>query len=383
MSENRLRTDGVDPARLDSNMRTEHPDGRWQWLEAASGPLQVAGLPGFEAERIYRRLPFRVPAPLPEAVIRLAGCTAGGQLRFRTDSPRLSVRVKLGGPASMDHMPSTGQCGFDAYIGPIGSMRYAATARPGLGRTEYESLLWDEGEGEREAREADESSGMRDITLNFPLYQSVEQVWVGVRPGSAVEPPHVYATERRVVIYGTSITQGGCASRPGMAYSNILSRRVPLEFINLGFSGNGKGEPEVAMAIREIPRQACLLLDYEANCTTGRYCETLEPFIRLYREACAEVPILVVSRIPYAAERSEKQKNEWNARREWSMSVVARLREEGDRHIRFVDGSQLLGERWDECTVDGVHPNDYGFMRMADSLEPFLKEALADAGIAW
>jgi hypothetical protein len=200
------------------------------WYSPKEPPLRLAGFAWFAANRLYRRLPETALAPLPPAVDSLANCTAGGQIQFQTDAAVLSVRVKLRGKPNMDHMPATGQCGVDCYLGTPGAMHYRSTTRMDIAQAAYEHVLFN-----------DPESGLRQVTLNLPLYQGVEDIEVGVSSGAQVLPPADYAKPGRVVVYGTSITQGGCASRPGMVYTNILSRALNLEFINLGFSGNGKG----------------------------------------------------------------------------------------------------------------------------------------------
>lgn len=363
---------GVGATRFDPNFKQESADGKWLWRSPDVEPISINGLAGYELDGVYRRLPLKTPVPLPGAVNRLADCTAGGQIRFRTDAKRLAVRVVVAGSARLDHMAATDQCGFDLYIGPFGNKNYVATARPGLGKTCYESLLFDFTES---------TSQIRDVTINFPLYQAVDSIYIGTECGAKVYSPESYQSDYRVLFYGTSITQGGCASRPGLAYTNILSRNIPLEFFNLGFSGSGKGESEVAIAIREIERPACLVLDYEANCTTERYMDTLLPFIHIYREVHPMVPVLVMSRIPYARDRFEKEKyDDWIKRKQFAKDCVKVLRQEGDQWLHFIDGSQLFQHRWHEFTVDGVHPNDLGFMTIASALEPILKETLLNAG---
>jgi lysophospholipase L1-like esterase len=160
-----------------------------------------------------------------------------------------------------------------------------------------------------------------------------------------------------------------------MAYTNILSRRLNVEFINLGFSGSGRGEAEVAEAVAQVAHPICFVLDYEANCvSTELLRETLPRFIRILRAAHAGVPILVVSRTPYAVElQNEESARAGAERREFQRATVEKLRSEGDALVFFKDGSDLLGEDFDECTVDGGHPTDLGFLRMANGLEPVLR----------
>jgi len=346
-------------------------DGATRWYSPLEQPFQISGLAWFAQERIYRRLPTLPAGAIPEAVDQLADHTAGGQIRFQSDSSFLSVRVKLKDKANMSHMPATGQCGIDCYVDSpdtIVPLQYCNTTKYETTLTEYECALF-----------TDWKSTMRNIVLNLPLYQGVEEVWIGLDENAEVIAPPSYVSEKKVVIYGTSITQGGCASRPGMAYTNILSRRIPLEFINLGFSGSGKGEPEVAEIISQINNPACLVIDYEANCvSTELFRKTLPEFIRINREAHPVTPILVVSRIRYAREELTPHLYETRMeRKRFQHSLVNELREQGDLNIYFFDGSGLLGDKdFFECTVDGSHPTDLGFLRMANALEPVMKTLL-------
>ena len=192
----------------------EQPAAPMTWRSPAEAPFHLAGFPWFEKDRVYRRLPVLPAGTLPAGVDNLANNTAGGQIRFRSDTRRLDLRVTLDGPADMNHMPATGQCGFDLYVGGGGAPRYYSTAKYDLVKqaTAYEVSLF---------QHADRK--LRAFTLNFPLYQGVKDVAVGLDAEASVRPPAPYAASGRIVIYGTSITQGGCAARPGMAYTNILS----------------------------------------------------------------------------------------------------------------------------------------------------------------
>lgn len=355
---------------LDPNMRLQGDSEKpWRWVSPFQQPVQVVGFPWLEQDKIYRRLPKNPRWPLPPAVDTLADCTAGGQIRFATRSPRLALRVRLAAPAGMYHMPATGQCGFDCYIGEAGKQRYLSTT-PRYDHTQrgYEGVMFDAGNNDE----------LKNITLNFPLYQGVEEVWLGLEPDAEVLSPPSYERGGRVIFYGTSITQGGCASRPGMAYTNILSRRINREFINLGFSGNGKGEPELAHLISEIPDPACYVLDYDANVASVESMrETLPEFVRILRAAHPDTPILVISRIPsaneyYNREAHKKRIEKSQAQRE----AVEKLQSQGDQNISFLDGETLMGDEYLESTVDGSHPTDLGFWLMANALEPVLKDLL-------
>ncbi|KRE96701.1 hypothetical protein ASG89_31070 [Paenibacillus sp. Soil766] len=357
-----------DVLKLDSNMRIPQPDDQlFKWYSPLEQPFYLAGFGWQREQQLYRRLPENPTWILPEAVDNLANCTAGGQIRFITNAVSLSIKVKLFSAANMYHMPATGQCGFDCYIGEPGEQFYCSTTRYDSKQTEYESVMF-----------TDMDRINRSITLNFPLYQGVQEVWIGLDPSAQIASPPAYDNSDKIIMYGTSITQGGCATRPGMAYPNILSRRINREFLNLGFSGNGKGEPELAHILAEIPDPACLVLDYEANCVSTESLQTTLPeFIRIYRNKHPHTPILVISCITYAKERyNEALRLEKEDRKRVQLSTVEQLRENGDANIYFYDGSTLLGEDAHECTVDGVHPTDLGFMRMADGLTPVLMKIL-------
>ena len=352
-------------------MPTEDTGGGWCWHVPTERPFRLAGFAWFEQDHVYRRLPKAPQWPLPEAVDALANSTAGGQIQFQTDSPRLAVRVRLAGPANMNHMPATGQCGFDCYMGPPRCQRYCSTTKYDHRLTEYECTLLD-------FPPSATGSPMRNVTLNFPLYQGVEDVRIGVSPDARLLAPPPYDSDQPVVVYGTSITQGGCASRPGMAYTNILSRRLNRPFINLGFSGSGRGEPEVAHVMAEVPDPGCFVLDYEANASADQRLEkTLADFIDILRDAHPDTPILVVSRIRFAMESfSEDAVADRLKRRDFQQHEVERRRAAGDDRIFFHDGADLLGDDFDECTVDGAHPTDLGFLRIAHGLAPVLARVL-------
>jgi len=338
------------------------------WLSPDEAPFQVSGFAWWSSERKYRRLPISARGVVRDELDQLADNTSGGQIRFCTNASKLVVRAVMFAANEGDNMAAIATNGFDCYVGLPGSLSYCGTTRFAVDVDHYESVIFDRATPE-----------MRGITLNFPLYQGVREVYIGVNPEAEVIAYPDYENDERLVFYGTSITQGGCASRPGMSYTNILSRRFDREFINLGFSGNGKGDPEIAQLICEIDRPGCIVVDYDPNNVHAEdLVRTMPEFIRILRSKHPETPILVLSRIPYSYESLLTHSYEDRVfRRDFQRDFVARLREEGDLNIHFYDGADLLGEEWNECTVDGVHPNDLGFRRMADALTPVLEQILA------
>ncbi len=335
-----------------------------EWRSPMEPPFRLVGFPWIARDGIYRRMPLKPSHPIPEAVDALANCTAGGQVSFRTDSGRLAIVVHLAGPSTMDHMPATGQSGFDCYV----NRRYLSTTRMRPSRRRYAHLFFDLPNGE-----------MRSVNLNFPLYQGVKKVLLGLNADARLLPPPPFENDRPIVIYGTSITQGGCASRPGMAWTNILSRRLNRPMINLGFSGSGRGEPEVARVIAGIPDPALLVLDYEGNAGSPETLRKTFPiFLRILRQAHPRVPILAVSCVCFARElwHPTEFRNR-RANRDFQRDTVRKLGTKGDRLLFFHDGTTLLGtDDWEEFAVDGVHPSDFGFHRIADALTPVFRRIL-------
>lgn len=357
------RPDKLDPA-MGADEVTED---RLCWHNPQAEPFRTCGFPWFAQDRVYRRLPLNPSHPIRDGVDRLANHTAGGQIRFRTDSTRIAVRVGLTGTAGMCHMPATGQCGFDLYMDIGGNLRF-------VGSSKYRNLNDDHYEVRLLKRNEKDTT---TFVLNFPLYQGVHKLEIGLVPGATLESAPGFSLPRPIVIYGTSCTQGGCATRPGMAYTNILSRMLDAECINLGFSGNGKGDTELAHLIGEIPDPALVILDYEGNAGPDGLRATLAPFIDILRAAHPNMPIGVLSRYPYVREShdaSTRAMREGNRR--FQQELVAARRDSGDRNLHAIDGSTMLGEDYTECMVDGAHPTDLGFMRMASYLSPIISGIL-------
>lgn len=358
---------GVDAAKVDENMRpAEAATKEFLWHLPYKPPFRLAGFGWFEKEKVYRRLPVEARRDIREPVDQLANCTAGGQVSFRSNSRKISVRVKLHGVANMNHMPATGQCGFDLYIGNPGRQRFCSVTKYDHSKDHYTILLFEQ-----------KDPVMRTYTLNFPLYKGVKRVHIGLKPEAVIKPPPRFAREEKVIFYGTSITQGGCASRPGMAHSNILSRYLNMEFINLGFSGNGLGEPELAHLITEIPDPALYILDYGTNAGYERLKKTLPGFVRILRKKQPNLPILVTSKAGIGPEEFYPEvRRQRILRRDYQKDYVTKLRKKGDRNIFFLDSNGFLGKEGPECTVDGGHPTDLGFLRIAERLEPTIRKLL-------
>ncbi|MDE7261757.1 MAG: SGNH/GDSL hydrolase family protein, partial [Oscillospiraceae bacterium] len=292
--------------------------------------------------------------------------TAGGRVRFRTDSEYLVLRAILADCAWMGHMAFLGSCGFAVYVERDGVPVF------------YKSLI-PLAEGSAEARSRIEGvirfpdRRPRDITVYLPLYSGVEDLWFGLQADASLEEGGRYRYEVPVLYYGSSITQGGCASRPGNSYEGFISRRLDCDYINLGFSGNGKAETAMAEYLAELDASV-FVMDYDHNAPDAAYLEqTHERLYRIYRAKNPAVPVIMVSRPDFGNDPHSA------GRRSVILRTYENARKQGDQNVYFIDGEQLF-QRNDpagsDCTVDGCHPNDLGFFRMAEKIGAVVEQCL-------
>lgn len=333
-----------------------------RWIDVAT--LSIEGRGWTDTETLYDRLPARAKGSVRPEVWGLSQNSAGLRVGFHTDATRISLRWKLRSQKlEMPHMAATGVSGIDLYILDQARWRFLAVGRPAKFPT-------------NQAVVADGlMAGQKEFCLYLPLYNGVEKVEIGI-PEDAHFQAAAMPSERPLLFYGTSITQGGCASRPGMAYPAILGRRLNRPTINLGFSGNGKCEIEIAELLAEL-QPAAFVLDPLPNLETAQAVERLPKFIAKLRAARPLTPIVLVENViytnsPYLAQRDAK----WRTSNEFLRTHYETLKAQGDQHVFLVPAADLLGKDG-EATVDTVHPTDLGFLRMADTLEPILQQALA------
>ena len=325
--------------------------------------IGVEGKGWTDTKRYFDRLPSKAEGMVREAVWNLSRHSAGMCMRFVTDSPNIYVRYKLHlERLSMSHMPATGVSGLDLYgEDSEGIDRWVSVVRPNKQQMDTSIAK-------------DLAPGPRRYTLYLPLYNGVDDLEVGVAKGESFKPL-APREEKPILFYGTSIMHGACASRPGMAFPAILGRRLRRPTINLGFSGNGRMEAEVAALLAEIDPCA-FVIDCLPNMNETTVSERTTPLVKKLREAHDETPILLVedrsfTNTPFFPSRRTHHHNSRTALRK----AYAELTDAGIGNLYYLDGDHLLGDDGEGAT-DGSHPNDLGMVRYADAYEPVLRSML-------
>ncbi len=305
----------------------------------------------------YMRLPEDILEVLPESLQWVQTFSAGGVVRFVTDSKALGIRVKYK-PLDM-HRVSTpaAQGGFDITVRENGTCRLIANVCPEV-RDFYSNKL----EHELSCKLM---GTMQEYRVYFPLYSTLESVEIGFDKDAQIMEAPAHALDKPIVFYGSSITQGGCASRPANTYTALVSSWLDAHMINLGFGGNAKGEIEIARAISELD-MSLFVLDYDHNAPTAEHLlETHEPFFSAVREKNKELPIIMISR-PWANIAEEKGAIK---RRDIIKRTYDNAVSKGDKNVYFIDGMEFYdGIQRDLTSVDLCHPTDLGFYIMAQKI---------------
>ena len=303
----------------------------------------------------YMRMPDAVAMEVNECARQLYKNTTGGRIRFRTDSKRVFVRSILPVLIRFDHMPRTGVSCFDLYV----NGEYYNSFRHKCIDGEKESHIYD-------SKLSFKTKEMRDILIHFPLYNEVEEVYIGVDEGSTIKHAEEYSHTKPIVCYGSSITQGACASHPGNAYANLLALKYDTDILNLGFSSGARGEIPMMEYLAGLD-MGVLVYDYDHNSPTEELAVNHQRGYRIIREKQPDLPIIMIT----AADRNMALPE----RKAIIRSTYENALANGDKNVYFIDGEDIykpVGRS--HCTVDAAHPNDVGFLLMADAIGNVLKK---------
>lgn len=340
---------------IDKNFKIEtkidKPDIKF--YDIKQKPFKIYGVEHIDG--MYRRMPASVAENTSEGVASLYKCAAGGRVRFKTDSPYLALNIKYGYCGKMSHFAYSGSIGFDLYIKKDGKEIYWKSYIPPVDVVDsFEQV------------QPLDITGMTEIVINFPTYSSVKELYIGVSETATVCEPTPYKYETPIVYYGSSITQGGCSSRPGMTYQSIISRRFDTNFINLGFSGSAKGEDAMAEYIKTLP-MSVFVYDYDYNAADVEHLKnTHERMYKIIREANPDLPIIMLG-----APKYDYPKDRFAVIKATYDNAKAR-----GENVYLLNGKQLMELAGYDGTVDYCHPNDLGFVSMAKAVGDVLEEIL-------
>ena len=350
----------MDISKLDANFATPSTLEKEDivWFDAAQEPFQIFGAVQTDP---YLIMPLDVAQTVSAGVASLCRHTAGVRARFRTDSPYIAIHAEWENRTYGRNSAISMLNSFDLYrVENGGAQRYVGTLLPPYSLDKgYEAVL-------------DVSGKETDYVLNFPLYNEVCKLYIGIRRGSQLLPPkEAYSNDRPVIFYGSSITQGGCASRAGTCYQNHLSRALNMDYVNLGFSGSGRGEDAMIDYLASLEMSA-FVSDYDHNAPTPEHlAATHEKLYLAVRRAHPDIPYVMITR-PNFLNREGDVGSRLVVMNTYRNAIAA-----GDRNVYYLDGASLFaGDEWDACTVDGVHPNDLGFYRFFQALLPIMERVL-------
>ena len=360
-----------DIASVDANFKGADASGRTdiKFYDVKGEPFSIYGLYKAKTEDGFKRLPDELAKNVNNGVANLYLNTAGGRVRFSTDSDCIVLRVTFSNLTRFSHMTRLGIAGFDLYLddADTGKSSYYASFVPPTGPLDsYERVV------------NFPDRKMRYFTLNMPLYNGVDELYLGFCEDAAIGAGLTYRNELPVVFYGSSITQGGCASRPGNCYEAIISRRFDLDYLNLGFSGSGKAEDNIVEYMSKLP-MSVFVSDYDHNAPDVEYLgNTHYKMYEKIRKANPTLPYVMISRPDFLKSKESGLKDSHD-RRAVIMESYDRARAAGDENVYFIDGESfflLAGDLRDGCTVDGCHPNDLGMACMAQVIGEALKKIL-------
>lgn len=347
---------------FDKNFRVETSLDRddIKFYSVLEAPFKIYGVTYDPADGLFKRMPTAVAESVNARIVELHKRTSGGRVRFKTDSSYVAVYTKMPAVYNKPHFSVVGSSAFDMYVREGGVEKYSNTFVPPASNFEgYEAI------------HSFPNKQLRDITINFPLYSSVSELYIGLSADAEIREAAPYRYDRPIVFYGSSITHGACASRAGNAYPSMVSRRFNCDFINLGFSGNAKGETEIAEYIAKLDMKI-FVYDYDHNAPNVEYLKkTHKRMFDIIREANPTLPIIMMTSVSLPRVHDDR-----DARIKVIYDTYRSALDAGDKNVYFINGAELFADIEDVATVEGCHPNDIGFLYMAKAVGDVIEEIL-------
>jgi hypothetical protein len=337
------------------------PDGL-AWRDVTTWGVEGRILPDQQRDRWFDRFPVAARESVTSNVWNLSRDSSGMMVRFQTDSPSIHVHYKLTkANLGMPHMPATGVSGVDLYARDNqGNWKWVQVTKPANQEVKAEIIKG-------------LAPGFREYAAYLPLYNGVEFMKIGVEQGARFEP--LSPRSQPLVFYGTSITHGACASRPGMVHTAILGRKLDMPVVNLGFSGNG----EMDLAVGEFMVQidaAAYIIDCLPNMSPAEVTAKCEPLVKLLRQHRPETPIILVEDRRFTNDWIVPSKHDYHTQNHAALrAAYDSLLLQGTSGLHYIPGDTLYGDDTEGAT-DASHANDLGFMRQAEQFEPVIRTAL-------
>ena len=336
-------------------------------------PFRIYGLYHPEEEGRLHRMSPEVADPIGGSVKGQNYSTAGGRVRFSTDAPYMVVYCKNPRKAYFNNMTTMATTGVDVYLeypnvgGRTPHSRYLRSVRP------------PESFAEGFSGRINFPAGKKLVTLFLPMYNAYEDLYIGLPEGATLAEGLPYVNKKPILFYGSSITQGASASRPGCAYTSIVSRRLNADIVNLGFSGGAKGEDEMIAYLAEQD-MSIFVCDYDHNAPNAEHLRaTHEKLFLAVREKHPSIPIVLISKPDFNqfGDSGRMRTADSASRRDVIIDTYRNARQRGDKLVWFIDGEGFFsGPDETDCTIDGTHPNDVGMLKMADTVHRVLLRIL-------
>ncbi|HYF35344.1 MAG TPA: SGNH/GDSL hydrolase family protein [Prosthecobacter sp.] len=333
-----------------------------EWHDVTKWGVEGRILPDQDRLRWFDRLPASAQKTVTPAVWGLSRDSAGMMVRFKTDAQAIHVHYKLSKAAlGMPHMPATGVSGVDLYARDSdGKWKWVQVTRPATREMRVEMIK-------------DLAPGEREYAAYLPLYNGVDLLEIGVPKGAKFEG--LAPREKPIVFYGTSITHGACASRPGMVHTAILGRRFDMPVVNLGFSGNGRMDQAVGDFLTQVDA-AVYVIDCLPNMGPANVAEKCVPLVKQLRAAKPETPIILVEDRRFTNNWITPAKFQFHTDNHAALrAAYETLIKDGVKGLHYIEGDKLYGDDTEGAT-DASHASDLGFFRQADIFEPVLRKAL-------
>lgn len=321
-------------------------------------PLRVFGVPFFDETKKLQRLPEDIREKIP-ALSFLGRRCPGARLCFRTDASEFTVKIRFE-DMSLDMGMSIYSCqSAFVMVGDRKNPTFAGLVKPsGYDEKSFEKTIKKE-------------PYMEDVIIFLPRNEVIEDIEIAFDDSANIEKPTPYRDIKPILYYGSSITEGGHASVPFNAYNSILSSRLDVDYYNMGFSSSAMGEIELAEYFCNID-MSVFVYDYDYNAPSVEHLRnTHEAFFSCIREKKPNLPVIIMSKPAVQYTFDDKE------RRSVIKDTYNNALMQGDKNVYFIDGETFFGdkERF-RCSLDNIHPNDVGMIKMADTIEPLLKKIL-------